>query len=253
MRTTNPTLNDKVFSGERLATASGEVMTMEGAVNKSIWSILLCMTAGYWTFSNPEMATVMMPMFIVAIVLWLVLMFKKSWAPILVPAYAIVEGCALGSISILIDMQVSAFMGLAPGTSSGIVPKAIGLTFGTLLCMLVGYRSGFLKLSEKAKTMIFAATGAICLVYIVDIVMRLFGAQVPFIHSNGTIGIIFSVVVVGVAALNLLFDFEFIEKASATRSAPKYMEWFAAFGLLVTLVWLYIEILHLLMKLQSRD
>jgi uncharacterized YccA/Bax inhibitor family protein len=252
MRTSNPTLNDKVFSSEH-ATSSGDVMTMEGAVNKSIWSILLCMAAGYWTFTHPAMATMMWPLYFVGIVLWIVLMFKRTWAPTLVPVYAIVEGCVLGSISVFVDMALSAQMGLEPGVSSGIVPKAIGLTFGTLLCMLVGYRSGFLRLSEKAKTILFAATGAIFLTYLVDIVLRLFGMEIPFIHSNGPVGIIFSLVVIGIAAFNLLFDFEFIEKASASKSAPKYMEWFAAFGLLVTLVWLYIEILHLLYKLNSRD
>ena len=133
----------------------------------------------------------------------------------------------------------------------GIVMQAVGLTFGTLLCLLVAYKSGVIKATENFKLGVVAATGAIALIYVVTIVLRLFGVTVPFIHGSGPIGIAFSLFVVVIAALNLVLDFDFIEKGSAS-SVPKYMEWYAAFGLMVTLVWLYIEILRLLAKLRNR-
>jgi uncharacterized YccA/Bax inhibitor family protein len=128
----------------------------------------------------------------------------------------------------------------------------VGLTFGTLAALLLAYRSGLIRATENFKLGVFAATGGIALLYLVSMVMGFFGKSIPFIHSAGPIGIGFSVFVVVIAALNLVLDFDFIE-TGAQRGAPKYMEWYGAFGLLVTLVWLYLEILRLLAKLQGRD
>ena len=133
----------------------------------------------------------------------------------------------------------------------GIVVQAVFLTFGVLGTLLLAYQSGLIKATENFKLGIVAATGGIFFIYIINMVMGFFGSSIPVIHSNGTFGIIFSVVVVAIAALNLVLDFDFIE-TGVERGAPKYMEWYASFGLLVTLIWLYIEILRLLAKLQSR-
>jgi len=166
--------------------------------------------------------------------------FKKTWAPVTTPAYAVLEGLALGGISLGFEARYP-----------GLVSQAVFLTFGTLGALLMAYRSGLVKATENFKLGIFAATGGIALVYLVSMVLGIFGKSIPMIHSSGTVGIVFSLVVVGVAALNLVLDFDFIEQGAA-QGAPKYMEWYGAFGLLVTLVWLYLELLRLLSKLQDR-
>ena len=166
--------------------------------------------------------------------------FKPHWAPFTAPLYAACEGLLLGAISALMERQFP-----------GIVLQAVGLTFGTLFALLGAYRSGLIKATENFKLGVVAATGGIFLVYLVTMVLGLFGIGVPYIHGSGTIGICFSLFVVVIAALNLVLDFDFIENG-AEAGAPKYMEWYGAFGLMVTLIWLYIEILHLLAKLRSR-
>ncbi|MEM7009483.1 MAG: Bax inhibitor-1/YccA family protein, partial [Thermodesulfobacteriota bacterium] len=165
--------------------------------------------------------------------------FKKTWAPITAPIYAILEGLAIGGISAIFELQFS-----------GIVFQAVSLTFGTLFAMLVTYRLGLIKVTEKFRMGVVAATGAIFVVYLLSFVLGFFSINVPFIHSGGTIGILFSLFVVVIAALNLVLDFDFIEKG-AEHGAPKYMEWYGAFGLIITLVWLYIEFLRLLSKLRQ--
>jgi uncharacterized YccA/Bax inhibitor family protein len=171
----------------------------------------------------------------------LITFFKPTLAPITTPIYAALEGLALGAISALVEMRFP-----------GIVIQAVALTFGTLFCLLMAYRSGLIQATENFKLGVVAATGGIFMIYMVSWVLSFFGTSVPFIHESGIIGILFSLGVVVIAALNLVLDFDFIEQG-AESGAPKYMEWYAAFGLLVTLVWLYIEILHLLMKLRSRN
>jgi uncharacterized YccA/Bax inhibitor family protein len=170
----------------------------------------------------------------------LVIVFKKVWAPFLTPVYAVCQGLALGGISAFYEAQFP-----------GIVINAVALTFGTLGVLLLAYKSGLVRATENFKLGLFAATGAIALIYLVSFVLRLFGKNIPYIHDSGLIGIGFSLFVVVIAALNLVLDFDFIEKGSAV-GAPKYMEWVGAFGLLVTLIWLYLEFLRLLAKLQSR-
>jgi uncharacterized YccA/Bax inhibitor family protein len=170
----------------------------------------------------------------------LVTVFKKQWALLTAPMYALLEGLALGGISAIFEARFP-----------GIVIQAVGLTFGTLFCLLMAYKSGMIKVTENFKLGVVSATGAIALFYVVSFLLSMFGISIPFIHGSGIIGIGFSLFVVAIAALNLVLDFDFIENGAA-RGVPQYMEWYAAFGLIVTLIWLYIEILRLLSKLRSR-
>ena len=164
--------------------------------------------------------------------------FLKQYSAVTAPIYALLEGLAIGGISSVYEARYP-----------GVVIQATGLTFGTMACLLLAYRSGMIRVTDKFRLGIVAATGAIALLYIVDIVLSLFHMPIGFIHQGGTLGIVFSAVVVTVAALNLVLDFDFIQRGVA-YGAPKYMEWYAAFGLMVTLVWLYLEILRLLSKLR---
>jgi uncharacterized YccA/Bax inhibitor family protein len=171
----------------------------------------------------------------------MITIFKKTWAPVTAPVYSLLEGLALGSISSVLELRYP-----------GIAMQSVGLTFGTLLVLLVAYRSGLIPVTQKFRLGVIAATGAIMLLYIAEFVLGFFGIHFASINGNGMIGIGFSVVVVVIAALNLVLDFDFIE-SGVRAQAPKYMEWYGAFGLMVTLVWLYIEILNLLAKVRSRD
>jgi uncharacterized YccA/Bax inhibitor family protein len=170
----------------------------------------------------------------------MVTIFKKEWAPVTAPIYAALEGLALGGLSAVFEMQYH-----------GIVLQAVALTFGTMICMLIAYRSGLIKVTDKFRLGVVAATGAIALVYLATLVLSFFHVAVPFIYGGGTVGIVISLVIVTVAALNLVLDFDFVEQA-AGAGAPKYVEWYAAFGLMVTLIWLYLELLRLLGNLRRR-
>jgi len=245
MRTSNPALNDKVFDLERSAT--GDVMTINGTVNRT--GILLCLLMLTAVFSWDKAYSAVNPgalypwligSAIAGFVIALITVFKKTAAPITAPIYAAVEGILLGILSAFYEMQFP-----------GLVFQAVLLTFGTLFALLIAYRSGVIKATENFKLGVVAATGGIALIYLVTFVLSFFNVSIPFIHGSGTIGILFSLFVVVIAALNLVLDFDFIERG-AERRAPKYMEWYAAFGLLVTLIWLYIEMLRLLSKLRSR-
>ena len=246
MRTSNPTLSDKVF--ERAGYGSGDAMTINGTVNKMGILLLLVVVPAAWMWNQVmsawEPSQALGPAMLGAIggfVMALVTMFKKTWAPVTAPIYAMLQGLFLGGISAAYNVQFQ-----------GLPMQAVALTFGTLAVMLVAYRTGLVRATENFKLGVVAATGGIAMLYLVSIVMGLFGARIPFIHESGLVGIGFSLFVVVIAALNLVLDFDFIEKGSE-MGAPRYMEWYAAFGLLVTLVWLYLEILRLLAKLQSRD
>ena len=247
MRTANPALNSKTFTGFGQITDTSRVMSIQGTVNKTALLALLVLIASSWTWrlyyssGNPA---VVMPWvlggafggFIVA----LITIFKKQWASFTAPIYALLEGLFLGGISAIFEAQYL-----------GIVIQAVSLTLGTLFCLLLAYRSGVIKVTENFKLGVAAATGGIALIYLATLVLGLFGVRMPFIHESGLIGIGFSLFVVVIAALNLVLDFDFIE-SGAESGVPKYMEWYAAFGLMVTLIWLYIEILRLLAKLRSR-
>lgn len=250
MRTANPALNKKTFANLAY-TAETKQMTIQGTVNKTfIMLLLLMVSAGYtWRLFFSQVGEkdpgVVVPWMIGGaiggLIVAIVTIFKKNWANITAPLYALLEGLFLGGLSAFMEAQFP-----------GIVLQAVALTFGILFALLFAYKARIIKATEKFKSGIIAATGGIFLVYIATWILGFFNIQIPFIHGSGTIGILFSLFVVVIASLNLVLDFDFIEHG-AQQGAPKYMEWFGAFGLMVTLVWLYIEILRLLAKLQSRD
>lgn len=219
----------------------GEKMTVSGAVNKSFILFGIMMITTVFSYQAPS-ALFMYGGAIGGLVVVLIAAFKKHLSPTLAPIYAALEGLFVGSIT---AMYAGAFGG-------GIVFHAITLTFAVLFMMLFIYKTGIIKVTDKFRTGVMMATGAIFLVYILSFVLSFFGMNVPFLHEGGMIGIGISVVIIGVAALNLLLDFDMFEKGEQYR-APQYMEWFAAMGLLITLVWLYVEILRLLAMLSSSD
>ena len=240
-RSGNPALRDDTFRAAGRAFGQ-EAMTLQGTVNKTGICLLVLLAAAAFVWNmEPATASVFILLGLVGgLVTALVTVFKKTAAPYTVPLYAAFEGLLLGGISAMYEQRYE-----------GIVINAVALTFGTLAALLLAYRSGLVRATENFKLGIFAATGGICLVYLVSMVMGFFGRTIPYIHESGTIGIGFSLVVVVIAALNLVLDFDFIERG-AEMGAPRYMEWVGAFGLLVTLIWLYLEMLRLLAKLQDR-
>lgn len=250
MRTGNPALNDEVFRRATLFEASpADVMTLSGAVAKTALLLVVLVAAASitwgWTLGanagSPALPVLVWGGALVGFLLALVTAFKATWSPLTAPLYAACEGLFLGGVSAIYEAQFH-----------GLVFQAVGLTVGILAVLLGTYASGLVKPSENFKLGVVAVTGGVALVYLLSMGMRLLGVQVPFIHDSGLIGIGFSLFVVVLASLNLVLDFDFIENG-VEQGAPKYMEWYAAFGLLVTLVWLYIEILRLLAKLRSRD
>ena len=257
IRSGNPALKESTFldlgSGTVVSRDAG-AMTLNGTVNKTgILLLLSVLTAAFaWTQSvvtGPDGTAMVAPGVTIyalggaigGFILAMVTVFKKTWSPVTAPLYALVEGFFLGAISAVFELKYP-----------GIVFQAVVLTFGTLGALLAAYRSGLIRAKENFKLGVVAATGGIALVYLVSMGLRLFGKDIPLIHESGLVGIGFSLFVVVIAALNLVLDFDFIE-SGVEAGAPKYMEWYGAFGLMVTLVWLYIEFLRLLAKLQSRD
>ncbi|TXI44146.1 MAG: Bax inhibitor-1/YccA family protein [Lysobacter sp.] len=253
MRSGNPVLKESTFldiGSGAVVTRDGQSMTLNGTVNKTGFLLLLSvLTAAFaWSKTMTETGEVAPGAMVYlwggaigGLVLSLVTVFKKSWSPVTAPLYALVEGFFLGSISAIYNARFE-----------GIVLQAVMLTFGIMFALLFAYRSGLIKATENFKLGVAAATGGICLIYLATLALGLFGIQIPYIHESGLIGIGFSLFVVVIASLNLVLDFDFIESGVAA-GAPKYMEWYGAFGLMVTLVWLYLELLRLLAKLQSRD
>jgi uncharacterized YccA/Bax inhibitor family protein len=252
MRSGNPVLGENTFldigSGTVVGgSSSSGTMTLSGTINKTaILLALMVMTAAFvWDkYEGPQSVGAIMPWLwtglVGGLVLALVTTFKQAWAPVTAPAYALVEGLFLGAISVMFEARFP-----------GIVMQAVSLTICTLAALLMAYRSGLIRATENFKLGVVAATGGIMLVYLVNIGMRMFGsAGMPFIHESGWMAIGFSLFVIVIAALNLVLDFDFIENG-AEQGAPKYMEWYGAFGLMVTLVWLYIEFLRLLSKLRD--
>ncbi|MCB2194581.1 MAG: Bax inhibitor-1/YccA family protein [Bacteroidetes bacterium] len=251
-RSSNPVLSKSAFNTQTYASSYTEVMSLNGTINKSIALLLLVVVGAMYTWKmffgavSVEAGSALVSKWIMiggigGFVFSLITIFKKSWAYITAPIYAVLEGLFLGALSAFFEASYP-----------GIVLQAVALTFGTMLVMLVGYRSGIIKVTQKFRAGIIAATGAVALVYFISIIFSLFGVSNLVIHSNGILGIGISLVIVAIAALNLVLDFDFIAKGSQA-GLPKYMEWYAAFGLMITLVWLYIEILRLLSKIASRD
>lgn len=236
----NPVLVRDIFAG---LPRTAEPMTIGGTINRTAMLLaLVLVSAGwtwgqFWTTHNPAaVAPYMWGGIIGGLVAALATVFKKNWAPVTAPIYALLEGLAVGGISAMFETRYP-----------GVVIQAVGLTFGTMAALLLAYRSGIIKVTDKFRLGVVAATGGIFLVYLADMILHLFGIGVPFINDSGALGIGFSVVVVTIAALNLVLDFDFISQG-ARAGAPKYMEWYGAFALMVTLIWLYLEILRLLGK-----
>jgi len=250
MRSGNPALKPSTFLDLGTGTVTdvrGGAMTLNGTVNRTAMLLVLTLAGALYTWNIffTGGAANLMPYVLVGglggFVVAMATIFKKTWAPITAPLYAVLEGLFIGAMSAIFEQR-----------HPGIVIQATALTFGTLAALLIAYRSGLIKATENFKLGVAAATGGIALVYLANIVMGFFGHAIPMVNGGGAIGIGFSAVVVVVAALNLVLDFSFIEDGVA-KGAPKYMEWYAAFSLLVTLVWLYLEILRLMSKLQSRN
>jgi uncharacterized YccA/Bax inhibitor family protein len=241
MRSGNPVLKSDTFD----IAPEGARMTLGGTVNKTAILLALVLITAIYTwgrfFSTGDPAAIMPLVWTGAIgglVMCLVTVFKKEWAGVTAPIYALLQGLLVGGLSAFYESRFP-----------GIVIQAVGLTFGTLACLLMAYKSGLIKATENFKLGVVAATGGIALLYLVSFAMSFFGKPIGFIHEGGLFGILFSGFVVVIAALNLVLDFDFIE-AGAENGAPKYMEWYGAFGLTVTLIWLYLEILRLLSKLR---
>ncbi len=248
----NPLFRAQAFENARVGAGA---MSVAGTINRAGFLILLLLVSAFFVWQkffelfyaqeNPQAAmAAVMPWMIGGIVggliLALVIIFAKTTAPYVAWLYALCEGLAIGGISAIFQAQYA-----------GIVIQAVALTFGVLSTMLVLYGFGIIRATEKFRAIVFACTGGIALVYVVTLLLGFFGTTVPYIHGSGPIGIGFSLFVVAIAALNLIVDFDNIERG-AKHGAPKYMEWYCAFGLLVTLVWLYLEILRLLAKLKRR-
>lgn len=252
-RSGNPALQESTFldigSGS-VVRRDADAMTLNGTVNKTGLLLLLALLTAAFAWSQtltpegevlPAARLYLLGGAIGGFIVAMVTTFKARWAPVTAPLYALLEGFFLGAISAIYEARFD-----------GIVFQAVLLTFGTLFALLFAYRSGLIKATENFKLGVVAATGGIALVYLATLVLGFFNVSIPFIHESGLIGIGFSLFVVVIAALNLVLDFDFIENG-VQQGAPKYMEWYGAFGLMVTLVWLYIEFLRLLSKLQSRN
>lgn len=245
MRTANPALSSDTFDRFDVYEPT-QAMTLQGTVNKTGLLLIVLVAAASITWRQFNAAgPAVMPWVIggavVGLIFALITSFKPTWSPVTAPLYAGAEGLFLGGLSAMIEARYP-----------NIAFQAVCLTFGTLFSLLVAYRSGLIRATENFKLGVMAATGGIFVVYMVGWIMSFFGSGIPFIHEGGIIGICFSLFVVVIASLNLVLDFDFIE-TGVERGAPRYMEWYAAFGLLVTLVWLYVEILRLLSKLRGRD
>ena len=268
MRTSNPALNDKVFQPERTAVidpaaaaggaftagqapvqaAPGEAMTIGGVVEKSAFLLLLLTVAAAFGWSQvgqtglggPQVPGWLLVALLGGFGIALLTIFKPKLSPYTSPVYAVVQGLVVGAISAVYNASFE-----------GIVLQAVGLTIGVFAVMLALFALRIIRVTDKLRSGIMAATGAVLLVYIASFVLRLLGADIPFIHDTGLVGIGFSLAVVVIASMNLLLDFDLIARGAAA-GAPKHMEWYGAFGLLVTLVWLYLELLRLLSKLRSR-
>ncbi len=257
IKTSNPALGQNTFQdvagGTIGSSYDGAIdaaarMTLSGTVNKTGILLLCALATAAWTwdlFDKTHTMAAVGPLLILGgiggLIVAFVTIFKKEWSPVTAPIYALLEGLVLGGLSAAVDLRYP-----------GIAMEAVGLTFGTLFVLLLAYRSGFIKVTQKFRLGVIAATGGIMIFYFAEMLLGFFGVRFAVINGSGTIGILFSLFVVGIAALNLVLDFDFVEQG-ARMGVPKYMEWYAAFGIMVTLVWLYLEMLRLLSKLNSRN
>lgn len=248
----NPTLSEKKFRDTVINDSfdSANAMTVRGTLNKFGFLFLMVMGTSFYSWKEFTEGGNVTPLILTGaiggLVVAIILAFKREWSPYLAPLYALLEGLFLGAVS---AMYNSAFAEYAPN----IVANAVGLTFGVAISMYLLYTFKIIKATQRLKTIIITATMGIGIFYLIVFVMSLFGYNnMTFLHEGSTLGIVFSLVVVVIASLNLILDFDMIETGAA-MGAPKYMEWYGAFGLMVTIIWLYIEILRLLAKISSRD
>jgi uncharacterized YccA/Bax inhibitor family protein len=246
-RSGNPGLNDKTFSGLPRPLAADERMTLRGAINKSFLLLVVVLLGAFWPWSQylttgdaTVAGTSVMIGAIGGLILGLIISFKATTAPYLSIPYAGLQGLAMGGISAILERKYP-----------GIAIQAVGLTFGVLGVLLVAYSMRLIRATQQFRSIVIGATGAIALLYLVTFVLGFFHVNVPVLNDSTPLGIIVSLVICGVAALNLVLDFDLIESGVA-QGAPRYMEWYCAFGLLVTLVWLYLEILRLLSKVRRQ-
>lgn len=245
----NPALAEKTFKNFTF-TDTANAMTVKGTLNKlGFMTIMLVAGAAFSWKAFYDGASYAQPLMwigaIGGLVIALIMSFKKEWSSFLAPVYGILEGLFLGAISATYDYLFAEKM-------PNIISNAVGLTLGTVIAMFVLYRFQIIKATERFKSIILTATAAIGIFYLIILGLRLFGVAVPFMHDSSPLGIGISLVIVGVAAMNLIIDFDMIEKG-AEQGAPKYMEWYGAFGLMVTIVWLYLEILRLLSRFASKN
>lgn len=242
----NPALNENVFREIRITDASN-AMTVRGTMNKLGLMLLFMMAGAFYTWSGfskgQNVQAFMMLGAIGGFIVAIVMAFKREWAPYLAPAYAILEGLFLGAISAIFNYAFAEKM-------PNIITNAVGLTMGTAVAMFLLYNFRIIRATERFKSVVLTATAGIAIFYLIVMVLRLFHVNMPFMHDSSPLGIGISLFIVGIAALNLIMDFDMIEQGAA-QGAPKYMEWYGAFGLMVTLVWLYLEILRLLSRFAS--
>ncbi|WP_173917809.1 Bax inhibitor-1/YccA family protein [Halobacillus sp. Marseille-Q1614] len=240
MRSGNPALNEKVFSRNH---SGGSSMTFGGTIGKtSLLFIFLLGTAGYTWYQyiqGTDVRTMMMIGLIGSLIFALITIFFKKAAPVTAPVYAALEGFFIGGLSSIVESMYP-----------GIVLQAVSITFGVMAGLLILYSLRIIRVTQKFRQMVIAATIGILIVYLINFILNIFfNTQVPYLHSNGWIGIGINIFIAAIAALNLVLDFDFIERG-VKRQAAKHLEWYAAFGLMITLVWLYIEVLRLLQKLR---
>lgn len=237
-RSSNPALRDDIFY-RSLLTDTNNMMTIQGTINKTLILLALVIISAALVWENYLVVLpFLLPAMIGGLVVAVITIFRQEWSPFTAPAYAVLEGVILGGISGFMNVMYP-----------GIVVQAVALTFGVFFLLLIVFSTRLIQVTETFKLVVIGATGAIALLYLADIVLGFFGRPVGFIHESGFLGIGFSLFVVVIASLNLILDFDYIKK-SVEHGSPKYLEWYGAFALLVTLVWLYLEILRLLGKLR---
>lgn len=248
MRTSNPVLQDSTFKNQRANVSSDQLMSVQGVIWKTFLMLTLVLMGALWTW-NLYIKSGYDPL---AVQPWLLggaiagfglaiaTTFKPTYAPITAPLYAACQGLFIGAISALLNQSFP-----------GIAIQAATLTFGTLAAMLIAYEAKLIKVTDTFRMIIISATGGIALTYAISIILSFFSIQIPFIYGNGLFGILFSLAVIGIAAMNFVLDFDAIDRG-ARMGIPKYMEWYGAFALMVTMIWLYVEFLRLLSKLRSR-
>jgi len=246
----NPTLSQKIFD-RSLQQQDAGTMTVRGAVNKFGFLLFMVLAGAAYTWylyynnQSQTMTTLMWVGIIGGLISVFAICFKPTLAPYLSPAYGILEGFFLGAISAILN---DAFSEKYPG----LVLQAVGLTFGVAIAMFLLYNFRIIKATEKFKSVIFTATAGIAIFYVITLVLRLFNINIPFMYDSSMLGIGLSLFIIAIAALNLIIDFDMIEQG-ADKGAPKFMEWYGAFGLLVTMIWLYVEILRLLSRFGNRN